>query len=222
MRAHRDYGRACLRKPSSSGPPPAAGTRSPKPLGRSWANGGLHVRRQGCQDDLRTTAPTQSLSRATFRRRDPVGSRQTSPSAMTTTGAFWPVLNSPAPSVVSRADDAALASTGDGRTHVADPVDEQCTTTDMVASWPIIILASGNRANLWSSPRKGWGSRVEGRPCSPGARPADRTCHSRHPPRVRFAPVDRRRPTSRTTGRSASTKGALAASSQPRAARAGP
>lgn len=78
-----------------------------------------------------------------------VGSTSTSVVTSDDGGRSWrPVPGSPAPSLVSRADDAAVAITGDGRIHVADAMAEKWSVTDMVARQPMAILASGSRADL--------------------------------------------------------------------------
>ena len=64
-------------------------------------------------------------------------------------GRTWsPVPGSPAPALVSRADNAVIAVTGDGQVHLADASGGAWTSTDLVIPRPLAVLASGPTGQL--------------------------------------------------------------------------
>lgn len=78
-----------------------------------------------------------------------VASTEESIVASNDAGRSWtPVAGSPAPALVSRADNAVIAVTADGRVHLAEASGRAWTQTDLSVPGPQALLASGPTARL--------------------------------------------------------------------------
>ena len=69
----------------------------------------------------------------------------------TSSDAGWtwaPVAGSPAPALVSRADNTVIAVTADGRIHLADASGRAWKETELRAPAPLALLATGSTAQL--------------------------------------------------------------------------